>query len=346
MKYVFGTFKKKIKSMFKKIAFIAIAMTTNLLAMESDQFHSGDENSPTLSYCSDLILKMNTVFHHLKNENLISQSACIKNILKPDWSASAEAVIFIEDSTGAVVAKVFRKPQDFHKEYAGYTAGLWLEQLMHDLRCKCTHPIPIIVKLKAACMLQGDVGVFLLDEAQGKTLYYYIEQIPNTSEEEIKAVFSNIGEQFGSLDSLMLEKKKGILKHSDSFGANIVYDKANHIVYWIDTAGEGGLKFAQEENGLGYLIFLREIISLFIRMDINTTDEILNLVKALQALQAFSQAYYNRNSLDCVKVYHNNFKYKDEDSDEMQGFFHSLNISKNEIDFITNFDLEHDWKIQ
>lgn len=57
------------------------------------------------------------------------------------------------------------------------------------------------------------------------------------SDEAIKKVFFNIGEQSGNLDRLFVEYKGGILYHGDPHAYNFLYDETSGKLYWIDTAG-------------------------------------------------------------------------------------------------------------
>lgn len=258
----------------------------------------------------------NTVLQELKNRHLVSESATIKKTLKPDsglpaFSANAGYVMFIKNANETVVAKVFKDIGGYHGELKGYNNSIPHQETVNEFRQNSNIAIPIIIQLKKAVVFRNpnggdDIGVFLLEKARGKSLDDYIKHINGMTDDEIKTVFSNTGEQFGSLDSLMFAKGNTTLQHSDSFGSNIFYDGKTNQVYWIDIAGKGGLASIRKANGLEDLIFLNNLyIKTCNEIEFNEGKGALKLIKAIHY---FVQGYYNKNKIESAKKYHNNFK--------------------------------------
>jgi len=261
--------------------------------------------------------KAEALVQGLKREGFVSASARIEKIKSEDILSGN--VIFIKDRNSCpLVAKVFHTATDFVREHKYITRGVSYAELVNELRKTCDYPLPIIVGPKGGLFIEG-VGVILLEKAEGKSINDYISMVPSMPEEQIKALFSKMGEQFGALDALMLKNVGKLLMHTDSHGDNFFYDAVNNQVYWIDNAGTCGLQMLKIDDGLKHLFFtnpsakftlsLEEIITKYSLIDKNSAEKVEEyyrlLKKRLISLKSFSQGYYRKNSQASVRINYN-----------------------------------------
>jgi hypothetical protein len=267
--------------------------------------------------------KAEAVLQELKQKGFVKEGAQIEKVVEPK-SISASEIIFIKDKNSCpVVAKLFKKVDDFVQEHKAITAGVAYAELVNQLRKNCSYNLPIIVGPQGGIVVEG-VGVMLLEKAEGKSLADLIENIPSMPDDRIKDLFSKIGQQFGALDDVMLRNTEKILTHTDTHAGNYLYDEPNNQLYWIDTSGYKGLKLADEKDSLNgkYALmfngpFADDTLSTR-RFNYAYTygtppsnkeavrDFYLALRKRMMASQAFSQGYYNQNKINLVKEGHNN----------------------------------------
>lgn len=273
--------------------------------------------------------KAHNILQGLKDKGLISPNTQVKKIIKPRLSRFTSDILYLKDggTDDSFVVKVFHSVDDFEKEKRDFEQVPKYANAVQELRLKCNCKLPIITKSRGGVILgqqygfDKDTAVIVLEKAKGQTLGEYIDRIPQMSEDEIRNVWSKIGEQFGSLDYLMWQKDENILINEDNHSENFIYDEKKDDLYWIDTAGELGLKYIRNSDQLPLFLFLNNelrpgsknlttSLSYLKAGDLKQSPEDLRRLidsykKRLLARRSFVQAYYNKNNQPSIKEKYN-----------------------------------------
>ena len=175
------------------------------------------------------------IISELKAEGLIPKGATVEK----SFQNNVNRLIFLagKDDNGQEYSGVVKVVPSNPEEHKKLIRELNLVQIANEL--KKTHkdtPLPIITGPRGGLMI-GDYSVMVLEKAEGEPLKDLFEQVTAMSDEAVKKMFFNIGEQSGNLDRLFYDETGGILWHRDSHVGNFLYDEKTGQLYWIDTEG-------------------------------------------------------------------------------------------------------------
>jgi len=291
--------------------------------------------------------KSQSIVQGLKSQGLVPESAKVEKSIDPE-ALVASRIIFIKDrNTCPIVAKVFGSVASFISEHKRITRAVSYAELINELRKNCGHKLPIIVGPRGGVVIEG-VGVMLLEEAKGEPLNNYFTALSSMTDDRVKTLFSKIGEQFGNLDVIMLQNTGELLIHEDGHAKNTFFDEPNNQVYWIDVGGYHHLKMIKNSNGLEKLVFVQELLPPLGSNPSNNVKLVKTLHnsirKRLHALQAFAQAYYDKNKQDGVKTY---FNEKADYIKELKSLINRYNAKVKELNLTLDvLDFEKDYAIK